>query len=197
MYWKMAASAVGIRRKQDGDPKRRCALYRRWPWGNSGLQRVNTVPHKVAGPKPNGVFPNTRALAIRPIVQPDIVSTMARARSASPRSRDQGQLRQCRLLFLGCPQRGFPAHASPSAFPRANRIKPTSVGQPGNFCLASQGAPSAMHFQQSLHRFFVGARHHAQDFGLFATIGGDIGVTHAGINVDRLPLFQHDGIVEL
>ena len=29
-----------------------------------------------------------KALAIRPLVQPDIVSTMARARSASPRSRD-------------------------------------------------------------------------------------------------------------
>ena len=69
-----------------------------------------------------------KASAMRGLVQPDSVSSTARARSASPRSRDRARAISTVHCFLGCHEWRLPGHALHLQSGR-QPISPPNVGQ--------------------------------------------------------------------
>ena len=100
--------------QQGRDHTQRCFTLHRGRAGRRvGLERRNAAAQEVAAPQANRIFAHTNASAIRRLVQPASVSSVARARSASPRSRDKARTPRAARSSSVAASGDFPAMARP------------------------------------------------------------------------------------
>ena len=131
-------SATGPDRTSSATARARSALTGAGP-GATDVFSASMPPVMKALRQKRTVSSRTpKASAIWPLVQPDRVSKIARARSASPRSRERLRAISARSLFFVCRNRGFARHDPNLRSDQTTESQPASVGQPGHTCLAAQ-----------------------------------------------------------
>ena len=99
------------------------------------------------------------ASAILGLVQPASVSSTARARSASPRSREPARTRKRGALLVARCHRRLARHATHPRIRVATELQNLSVGQPSRICLA-RNRPCAIQCGLRITRLRRGGRMH-------------------------------------